>query len=496
LPTITGTAKQGQTLTAQNGSWSGLQPQSYSYSWKRCDTSGNNCTTTGNTTTSYSLTSADVGSTVRVTVTATNSDGTASASSSPTATVTALSPPVNGSVPTVSGTAQQGQTLSAQAGSWSGATPQTYAYLWKRCDTSGNNCAPTTNTTSSYPLTSTDVGTTLKVTVTATNTDGTASASSNATATITTAPSSGSGGSSTSLNPYWRGDFQNGDYCSAITTIFQTYAVNSIMPGGYWSACPDPSQGFNVGYTQWAQDPTQRVYLTQKVGTPQGDPSPWASHQEVRTTDQPWYPGGDIDKSTLNNTAQTTFGSSGFKMGTTRWFRFSFLLPNNGYGEQFNWPQNDWYTLADLHASLDASGDPQDVMVNPWSGNPRYITFRLEGASSTDLSQAEWINLLQLTDSSGNRITTSFNNWHTLIFGITFSDQGTIGNSPGHLTIIFDGQTLYDKNRPTARTGETGPWFQLQNYKNHASPLINNTTTTTIYYANAMIGNTRTDIGG
>jgi len=120
----------------------------------------------------------------------------------------------------------------------------------------------------------------------------------------------------------------------------------------------------------------------------------------------------------------------------------------------------------------------------------------LEGASSGDASQWEYINVLQLTDGSGNRISNAFNSWHTTVIGVTFSDQGTIGNSPGHLTIIFDGQTVYDKARPTARTGETGPWFQLQNYKSHTSGFVNGATSSTIYYADARIGYTRADVSG
>jgi hypothetical protein len=202
-----------------------------------------------------------------------------------------------------------------------------------------------------------------------------------------------------------------------------------------------------------------------------------------------------LDKATLSMTSQRAF-NGGFQMGTTRWFRLSFLLPNNGPGETFNWPANDWYLLADLHASVDASGDPQDIKIQPWSGNPRYVTFALEGAASSDASQWEFINLLQLTDASGNRIASAFNSWHTVIFGVTFSDQGTIGNSPGHVTIIFDGQTVYDRARPTARTGETGPWFQLQNYKSHGSGFVNGASSSTVYYADARIGYTRADVGG
>ena len=84
-PSISGTAQAGQVLTAAAGSWTGTQPISYGYQWRRCDSAGANCadiaSATGQT---YALASADVGSTVRVAVTATNMGGSGSAASAQT----------------------------------------------------------------------------------------------------------------------------------------------------------------------------------------------------------------------------------------------------------------------------------------------------------------------------------------------------------------------------------------------------------------------------
>lgn len=88
LPTISGTATQGQVLTSANGSWNN-GPTSYTYQWQSCDSTGAICTNiTGATGTSYTLTAADVGHTARVLVTAFNADGSASAASAPTAVIT------------------------------------------------------------------------------------------------------------------------------------------------------------------------------------------------------------------------------------------------------------------------------------------------------------------------------------------------------------------------------------------------------------------------
>jgi hypothetical protein len=96
LPAISGTALQGQTLSASNGSWSGTTPLTYAYQWQRCNSSGGSCAAVGGATGSTDLLgSGDVGFTMRVSVTASNSAGSATATSAATAvvTATAVAPP-------------------------------------------------------------------------------------------------------------------------------------------------------------------------------------------------------------------------------------------------------------------------------------------------------------------------------------------------------------------------------------------------------------------
>ena len=63
--------------------------------------------------------------------------------------------PANSTLPTISGSARAGQTLSASSGSWSGTIPISYAYQWQRCNRSGSGCARSgaraTRTTSPPP---------------------------------------------------------------------------------------------------------------------------------------------------------------------------------------------------------------------------------------------------------------------------------------------------------------------------------------------------------
>ena len=191
-PTISGTAQQGDVLTAGDGSWSN-SPTSYAYQWQDCNSSGSGCAAiSGATSSSYTLTSQDVGDTVEVVVRASNAGGSGTATSAHTAVVEAQAPsaPSNTSPPTISGTAQQGDVLTAGDGSWSNS-PTSYAYQWQDCNSSGSGCAAISGaTSSSYTLTSQDVGDTVEVVVRASNAGGSGTATSAHTAAVTSQSSS------------------------------------------------------------------------------------------------------------------------------------------------------------------------------------------------------------------------------------------------------------------------------------------------------------------
>jgi hypothetical protein len=179
LPQLSGTERDGQTLTADDGDWTGTGPLSYSYQWERCDTGGSNCTDIGGATSAtYVLTGADIGHAVRVEVTATNVAGNAAASSSPTTAVIA-DPPSNTAVPSLSGSATEGSTLTLDTGTWTGTSPLAYDVVWQRCDAAGANCqAIPGETGSTYTLTTADLDATIRALVTASNTAGVAAVAS------------------------------------------------------------------------------------------------------------------------------------------------------------------------------------------------------------------------------------------------------------------------------------------------------------------------------
>ena len=159
LPTISGTAEVGQTLTlSSTGTWTGTAPIEYTKQWKRdgVDIPG----ATGNT---YVLTMDDYNRTISCAVTADNNADNVVAVSDPTATVVAYGP-TNTVDPAVTGTAQVGQTLTCSTGTWTGTATISYSYQWVRNDTMvfGAN-------SSTYSVTSSDLGATLKCAVTASN---------------------------------------------------------------------------------------------------------------------------------------------------------------------------------------------------------------------------------------------------------------------------------------------------------------------------------------
>ncbi|HEX6699979.1 MAG TPA: hypothetical protein VF101_04540 [Gaiellaceae bacterium] len=73
-PTISGTAKAGQVLTAENGSWTG-NPTSFAYQWQQCDADVAICSNLSATGKTYTVNGADVGFRLRVLVTAKNAKG-------------------------------------------------------------------------------------------------------------------------------------------------------------------------------------------------------------------------------------------------------------------------------------------------------------------------------------------------------------------------------------------------------------------------------------
>jgi hypothetical protein len=184
LPTITGTARVGELLTAQNGTWNNA-PTEFRYRWLRCNPGGNNCALLAADGKTYRVAQADVGNTLRVRVTAVNADGSTNATSEQTAVVgTNAAPLSNTAPPTITGAARVGQELTASEGTWTG-NPTSFTYQWQRCDVDSFTCADVVGATGkTYGVRLADLGFRLRVEVTAHKDERTGTAVSAATAVV------------------------------------------------------------------------------------------------------------------------------------------------------------------------------------------------------------------------------------------------------------------------------------------------------------------------
>ena len=165
LPSITGTAQVGETLTAGTTGISdgdGLDNASFTYQWLADDVEINGAT--GST---YTLADADEGKAIKVRVTFTDAaDNDEELTSAATGAVAAAPPPPNTpatGLPTITGTAQVGETLTAGTTGISdadGLDNAAFAYQWLADDVEINGA-----TGSTYTLADADEGKAIKVRV-------------------------------------------------------------------------------------------------------------------------------------------------------------------------------------------------------------------------------------------------------------------------------------------------------------------------------------------
>ena len=170
-PTITGTAQVGETLTADTTGISdgdGLYYTAFSYQWLADDAEIN-----GATDSTYTIVADDEGKAIKVRVSFTDDDGNeeqlTSAETGAVAAPPTLNTPATGA-PTISGTAQVGETLTADATGISdgdGLSNATFAYQWLADDAEINEA-----TASTYTLADEDAGKAIRVMVSFTDNAG------------------------------------------------------------------------------------------------------------------------------------------------------------------------------------------------------------------------------------------------------------------------------------------------------------------------------------
>jgi len=250
-PVVSGSTVEGSTLTTTPGTWNGTK-LTYAYQWVRCGADGglpdgSNCPSVpGATSSAFTLSADDIGRRLRVQVTATNAVGSATATSNPTAVVqqsTTTGSPRVVVEPSISGTLVQGRLLFGSAGTWAGTSPLSYVYQWMRCGADGglpdaSNCAVIGGADSStYTLSSDDVGSRMRFRVTTTNSLGVQTAASNASATVqsssTTTPSQAPGNT---RSPVIFGSAVRGETLSSTAGVWT--GTTPLLFSYAWLRCP------------------------------------------------------------------------------------------------------------------------------------------------------------------------------------------------------------------------------------------------------------------
>ena len=169
-PTITGTARVDETLTAVTTGImdaDGLASPSYTYQWIRVETDSTEADISGATSGTYTLAAADEGKTIKVKVSFTDdASNPEMRTSAATGTVAAANTPATGA-PTITGTARVDETLTAVTTGImdaDGLASPTYTYQWIRVD-GGTDADISGATSSTYTLVAADEGKTIKVKV-------------------------------------------------------------------------------------------------------------------------------------------------------------------------------------------------------------------------------------------------------------------------------------------------------------------------------------------
>ena len=268
-PAISGTAQVGQTLTADISAIAdadGLDTASYSYQWIANDGTSDT-DIAGATDSTYTLVAADEGKTIKVRMSFTDDAGYGETlTSAATAAVDAApNSPATGA-PTITGTAQVGQTLTADISAIAdadGLDTASYSYQWIANDgTSDTDIAGATDST--YTLAAGDQGRTIKVRVSFTDDAGYGETlTSAATAAVDAAPNSPATGA-----PTITGAAQVGETLTAETSgVADADGLTTVSYSYQWirndgSSDSDLQNATGSSYTLAADDEGKTIKVT------------------------------------------------------------------------------------------------------------------------------------------------------------------------------------------------------------------------------------------
>ena len=283
-PTISGAAQVGETLTASTSGIAdadGLTGATFSYQWL----SSRDTEIQGATGAVYILVPGDAGKTIKVRVTFTDDEGNAETLTSAATGAVAPRPnsPATGA-PTIGGTAQVGQTLTASTSGIAdadGLTGATFSYQWL----SSRDTEIQGATGTAYILVPGDAGKTIKVRVTFTDDEGNAETlTSAATGAVAPRPNSPATGA-----PTISGAAQVGKTLTASTSgIADTDGLSGATFSYQWLSSRDTEIGGATSstYTLVAADEGKsvkvRVSFTDDAGNPETRTSTQTATVEAR----------------------------------------------------------------------------------------------------------------------------------------------------------------------------------------------------------------------
>ena len=285
-PAITGTVRVGETLTANTSGIAdadGLDSATFTYQWMADDTN-----IQGATDRTYTLAEEEKGKTIKVRVSFTDDAGNQETlTSGETAAVAAKANTQATGLPTISGTAQVGETLTVNTGGIAdedGLENVSFSYQWIANDGSADTDIQGA-TGATYPLVETDVGKTIKVRVSFAD-DGdneeslTSTATAGVAATVPTRPlglTVTRGGQIRELNASWQAPVSNGG--SAITE----YKVQWKEAADSWDTAVNVSEAVAAGTTYTITELTGEVEYSIRVVAINGEGDGPASSEATGT---------------------------------------------------------------------------------------------------------------------------------------------------------------------------------------------------------------------
>jgi subtilisin family serine protease len=165
-------------------------------------------------------------------------------------------PPSMVSPPSILGTPEEGQTLTAANGSWDGTQPLVFRHHWQRCDAGGEACVDIVGATApSYMLAAADVGATIRFAVAAHGLGGEAFARTEPSTVVTAIPE---------LLPRFK---QHWPYAAGVTRLLTSSQSPALQP----PTIAIVDSGIDAARPDFGSRVIERVTVSSRSGNQPGD---------------------------------------------------------------------------------------------------------------------------------------------------------------------------------------------------------------------------------